>query len=220
MNGIYCYKDTYKDNTIIYIGKDSHIEKNRRHHNHHQPSHYHRQPINRILQNNPHRYKYEILKQWESNEYNTCLSNALEIIYIRRYQPRFNYTIGGEGTKGYKHNKHTRKRISESLKGKPKKITTRKRISESLKGRRFTTEHREKLRQATREYMSKPEHRKNISKKMSKENNHQWKTYPRIIKDGHKKGKQNYCIRYNGKRIMSSTNYNKLQEKLEEIKRL
>ena len=62
MLGIYCYIDL-KDGSIVYIGKDSHIEKNLRHKQHHFHSLYNAQPLNSILQNNPGRYSYQILKE-------------------------------------------------------------------------------------------------------------------------------------------------------------
>ena len=34
--GIYCYIDK-KDNKIVYVGKDSNIDKKRRHKDHHKP---------------------------------------------------------------------------------------------------------------------------------------------------------------------------------------
>jgi hypothetical protein len=52
---------------------------------------------------------------------------------------------------------------------------------------------------------------------MKMENNHQYKDYPRIIKNGHYNGEQVYAIRYNGKRIMRSIDLMKLKVKLEEL---
>ena len=66
MEGIYCYTDL-KDNKVVYVGKDSNIHKNKRHQDHFQPNQYNKQPINRILQNNPNRYSYKILKQGKEN---------------------------------------------------------------------------------------------------------------------------------------------------------
>lgn len=56
-NGIYGYWDTQKE-CVVYIGKDSNISVNRRHKDHHAPSRYDEQRINRILQNNEGRYTY------------------------------------------------------------------------------------------------------------------------------------------------------------------
>jgi len=63
MIGIYCYQDTQNDNEIVYIGKDSNIDRNIRYNAHKKPSQYNCQQINRVIQNNPNRYKYKILKK-------------------------------------------------------------------------------------------------------------------------------------------------------------
>jgi group I intron endonuclease len=124
MIGIYCYEDSFNDNNIVYIGKDKNINVNLRHRRHHYPSRYDDQQINRILQNNPGRYKYRVLKRWAKNRFNKGLANALEIIYIRRYDPKFNFTKGGDGTlgatpwnKGMKMNEEFRQKISNVVAG-------------------------------------------------------------------------------------------------------
>ena len=60
MNGIYQYRDL-KTDEIVYIGKDSQIDKDKRCKEHLMPSKYNAQPFNRILQNNIDRYQYEII---------------------------------------------------------------------------------------------------------------------------------------------------------------
>lgn len=97
MMGIYCFKDLKNNDEIVYIGKDSNIGKNKRYYAHIAPSKYDAQPINRIVQNNPNRYKYEILKKLKRDDYHPNLLSALEMIYIRRHRPKFNYTPGGDG---------------------------------------------------------------------------------------------------------------------------
>ena len=129
--GIYCYIDK-KDNQIVYVGKDSNIDKNKRHRKHFSPSKYDAQPINRILQNNPDRYIYQIL--WEIDDCTDSHINQMEIFYIKKYDPQFNFTEGGDGISGFKHSEESRKKISESLKGKkPYEMTeeTKKKMSKS-----------------------------------------------------------------------------------------
>ena len=129
--GIYCYIDK-KDNQIVYVGKDSNIDKNKRHRKHFSPSKYDVQPINRILQNNPDRYIYQIL--WEIDDCTDNHLNQMEIFYIKKYDPQFNFTEGGDGISGFKHSEESRKKISESLKGKkPYEMTeeTKKKMSKS-----------------------------------------------------------------------------------------
>lgn len=121
--GIYCYVDK-KDNSIVYIGKDSNIDKNVRRYAHRKPSQYNKQPFNRILQNNPERYEYKVLVKGVSDYHSL---NQLEIFYIAMYNPKFNFTIGGESNVrlkgrdnpwfGRKHDKDTLRKIS-SIKNK------------------------------------------------------------------------------------------------------
>ena len=148
MIGVYCYEDTFKDNQIVYVGKDSNIARKQRHRDHTNPSKYNAQKINRILQNNPGRYKYKILKQWEKSNKSPWLADVVEILYIRRHNPKFNFTIGGDGArgctpwnKGVSPSEETRKKISEANKGrqawnKGKTLSDeyRKKLSDAHKG--------------------------------------------------------------------------------------
>ena len=111
MKGIYCYIDK-EDASIVYIGKDSYIDKHKRHSHHISPSTYNIQQINRVLQNNPDRYEYKVLKQ---GNFKNRLLEALEILYIRRYKPIFNFTIGADGLRrGFKHSEASKKKISNN----------------------------------------------------------------------------------------------------------
>ena len=98
--GIYCYIDKENDK-IVYVGKDSNIDKNRRHRQYFTPSAYNAQPINRILQNNPNRYIYQVL--WEIDDCIDNYLNKMEIYYIKKYSPQFNLTEGGERVSGFRH---------------------------------------------------------------------------------------------------------------------
>ena len=109
--GIYCYIDKENDK-IVYVGKDSNIDKQKRRRDHLAPSRYNEQLINRILQNNPNRYIYQVL--WEINDCTDNHLNQMEIFYIKKYDPQFNFTEGGGGMSGFKCSEGTRKKISES----------------------------------------------------------------------------------------------------------
>lgn len=130
MLGIYAYFDK-KDNSVAYVGKDSHIDVDRRHKQHHQPCMHHQQKINQILQNNPNRYTYQVLV-WSVKDQDTL--NALEIQNIRQLKPKFNYTDGGDGMLGFKHSEESKKKMSESSKGFKHSEENKKLISEKLKG--------------------------------------------------------------------------------------
>lgn len=156
LGGIYGYVDT-KNNSIIYIGKDSYIEKNQRHKDHFRKAKYNQQQINRVLQNNPNRYKYIVFKK---GKYSQDELNILETSYILEYNPKFNFTFGGEGTIGYKHSEITKKKISNNMMGDKnpmKKEENKKKVSKALKkkyavkgshpccGKTLSTSHKNKI---------------------------------------------------------------------------
>lgn len=159
--GIYCYIDK-KDNQIVYVGKDSNIDKNMRHKQHFQSSKHDAQPINRILQQNPNRYTYQVLV-WNVDSQERL--NALEIQYIRQLKPKFNFTDGGDGSSGFKHSEESRKKMSENNKGennpmyeKKHSEETRKKMSESKKGENnsmYGKTHSEKTKKKISESLSK-----------------------------------------------------------------
>lgn len=93
MKGIYCYIDN-KTGLIDYIGKDSNIDIKSRYYSHKAPSHYDIQQINRVIQNNQDRYKYKVLIK---GNFTPKVLNWLEKKYIAKYNPRFNFTHGGDG---------------------------------------------------------------------------------------------------------------------------
>lgn len=113
--GIYCYIDK-TNNEIVYVGKDSNIHKNKRRNAHKQPKRYNDQQINRIIQNNPFRYQYKIL--WETNDCSNNHLNQMEIYYISKYNPIFNFTNGGDGASGFKHTEEFKAYRSALYKGK------------------------------------------------------------------------------------------------------
>ena len=207
-SGIYCYKDLQNNNEIVYIGKDSNIHKNERHRQHLHPSLYNQQQINRILQNNPKRYKYEILKQWKTSKFHKNLANVLEILYIKRYNPKFNFTIGGEGLTGKKHTNETKKKMSENhhkyWKGKKHTQKYKQKMSNACKGL-IPWNKNKKLPQT---------HKTNISQARNKTN------YYRVTIEKNKKLKQGFCYRYqyydeNGKhKKITSVNIKKLEKKV------
>lgn len=197
MNGIYCYEDSLKDNQIVYVGKDSNIQEHRRHQEHLWHSRYHKQPINRILQNNKDRYKYRVLLQGDLPE---KVLNGFEMAFIHRYNPKFNFTKGGDGSAGYKWTVTQRKKLSEIHKGQvpwnkgmPNCFNhteeTKKRLSESKKGEKNPM-------------YGKTAWNNGISGKDS----HMYKDYYRLVKDGKSGTKQRYAIMKDRKRLKRSVN--------------
>ena len=135
--GIYQYTDL-KTDEVVYVGKDSNIHRNQRHTDHTNPAMYNGQPFNRVLQNNPKRYEYGVV--CEAEHYSDVYLNCLEKGLIKSLNPKFNFTVGGEGTKGLKHSIESRKRRSEWMKGNDHSLGYKhtpqhnKKISESKKG--------------------------------------------------------------------------------------
>ena len=115
MKGIYGYYDTLKEK-IIYIGKDSNINRQKRHKAHFKPSNYDEQKINRVLQRNPTRYQYVPLCILPKDATTDDL-NKIETKHIAHLNPMFNFTKGGEGLVGFKFSEESKQKISNSLKG-------------------------------------------------------------------------------------------------------
>lgn len=150
-SGIYCYTDKLNNNEIVYIGKDSHINKQQRRKNHLAKSRYNDQPFNRIIQNNPNRYEYHVLCRGKADNE---LLNIFEKGYIETYQPRFNYGPGGDGRAGAKLTKEHKDKISKANKGKKVSKETREKISKANKGKPGYNKGK-KVSKKTREKISK-----------------------------------------------------------------
>lgn len=100
--GIYVFTDT-KTSRIVYIGMDSHIDKLIRIKNHYQPCFRDAQPFNKVLQNNPDRYKSSVYCRVDNFE-DMC---QLEYDLINLYRPKFNYRIGKDGCTINRKSKYT-----------------------------------------------------------------------------------------------------------------
>ena len=136
MKGIYAYVDTM-DNSVVYVGKDSYIDKCARKEDHMATYLYNAQPFNKILQNNPNRYEYKEIFVFD--EISNAELNQLEMQQIALFNPKFNFTKGGEGVKGYKHTDESKRKISNALKGdknpffgKHHSTSTRRKLSQIM----------------------------------------------------------------------------------------
>ena len=228
--GIYCYIDKENDK-IVYVGKDSYIDKNQRHGHHLAPSAYNAQPINRILQNNPNRYKYCVL--WEIDNCTDNHLNQMEIFYIKKHDPQFNFTEGGDGISGYKHTEESKRKISEALKGennpnygKTLSEETRKKISEAKKGKNhpmYGKTHSEEARKKMSESqkgennpMYGKKHSKEARKKISEAQNATG--FYRVYKQKNNRCKQGFIWRYqyfldSKRKSIKSVDLKKLEKK-------
>ena len=209
MMGIYAYVDTL-DNSVVYVGKDSNIDKGARKKSHQWASAYNSQPFNRALQNNPNRYEYKELLVFEEDTISDIELNQLEMQQIAFFNPKFNFTKGGEGIKGFKHSLETRRKISEAHTGKHKgeknhmfgkhlSEEAKRKISESKKGKcrgKHSLETRRKISEAT-----------NTT------------GYYRVSKPKNKSMKQGFIWTYNyyekgKKKVIYSSDLKKLEEKV------
>ena len=129
--GIYCYFDT-KSKTVVYIGKDSHIDKQHRKTQHTCPSKYNVQKINMILQKNPCRYVYFVLANQIKSEKEL---NFMEKYFIKLFNPKFNFTDGGDGRCGSSVTEKTKQKLRELMTGKKVSEETKKKISNSMSGK-------------------------------------------------------------------------------------
>ena len=239
MNGIYGYLDL-KTNEIVYIGKDSHIDNDKRHKAHLSKSRYNDQPINRILQNNPKRYKYARIIV---GDFDNIMLNGLEIQYIEACNPKFNFTLGGDGMVGYVPSKETREKLSKANKGKKRpelskrmigennhfygkthSLESREKMSKARKGKTFSQEHKDKLSKSLKgkmagenHFMFGKTHSKETKERMSKARNTSGLFRVSKLKD--EKCKQKFRWRYdyqeNGKhKAISSVDLSKLKSKV------
>lgn len=152
--GIYAYKDN-KTNKIVYIGKDSHLYKKARHIQHYSESRKDHQKINNILQSNPKRYSYIEIIQLPSKTTIEEL-DGFEIRYINLFNPKFNFTIGGDGAptnKGKTFTREHRIKISKAHKGKVLSQKTKDKVSKNNArynlGKHLSEETKKKISEAT-----------------------------------------------------------------------
>lgn len=94
-------------------------------------------------------FDFEILMECDDEE-----MNQWETYYIKKLNTKipngYNMTDGGDGRSGYKviYSEESKKKMSESHKGKKLTEEQRKKMSESLKGRKFSEETRKKISEA------------------------------------------------------------------------
>lgn len=170
--GIYMIQN--KVNGKRYIGQSVDIEKRWREHKSELNRGYH---INKHLQNSWNKYKednFEFTVIWECDE---SQLNTMEVDYITKlktYDPKvgYNKTYGGEGGR---HTEETKKKLSESLKGRtsPNKGKTfseehKRKISENNKGKTHSEETKRKLSDINRGKTIPEETREKISENNSR----------------------------------------------------
>ncbi len=228
--GIYTYYDS-KKGKIVYVGKDSNIDKNKRHNAH---MYYRNQPINRIIQDNPGRYYYDVLLEEEN--IGEDILNALEMYYINiynTYEDGYNYTLGGDGSTGRIVLQETRDKISKGNKGKTK---GKKHHNYGKRGKEIAVfkdypriikkgHNSDGTQRWAIKYEGKIWKRSIFKEKLEKEleclimgktKEEKHYKYGKIVKQGHdSNGKQIYAIKYEGKIWKRSIFKEKLEKELE-----
>ena len=217
--GIYGYQDK-KTGEIIYIGKDSNLYKKSRHRQHHSKKRYSHQQINRILQSNAERYTYiEIIQLPQKTTRNEL--GLYEMRYIQLYDPKFNFTIGGDGgatNTGKKFSKEHCLKISNALKGNVLSEETKRKISENnarhTLGKHLSEETKRKISESEKGKEVSFETRMKQSFKQNKSGYYRvFKRYEKGLKQGFR---WEYKWRENGKmKSLSSVNLLALKEKVE-----
>ena len=221
-SGIYGYWDNLKDE-LVYVGQAFDIKI--RHNEHLSPARYNAQTINRILQNNKDRYELIVLKECNIDDL-----NYWERTLIALFNPKFNYTDGGEGSRGFKHSEETKQKLSEILSGENSYNYGRKfsenhkrKIGESNKGykkflgKKHTEETKQKMREAQLGKTVSDEARKNMSEAQCLKSS---TGFYRVSKKKHKKYKQGFLWQYlwtdvDGKtKGMMSISIHKLKERV------
>ena len=142
---------------------------------------------------------------WNVSDYNTL--NALEVSYIQKFNPKFNFTDGGDGTVGYNHTEETKRRISEANKGKP---------SSNL-GKKLSEKHRRNIGKGHKGLKHSEESKKLMS--LTKTRLMNTTGYYRVSKKNCNSTNQGFIWSYrwmeNGKyRSISSVNLDVLEQKV------
>ena len=241
MQGIYQYIDK-KTNEIVYIGKDSYIDEKRRYKAHIASYNYNKQPFNRVLQNNPDKYKYEEIYV---GDFSQDLLNVLEINSIAEFKlqnngnrPKFNFTDGGDGVGFGENHPNYGKKLSEETKKKISKANSGK--NHPMYGKHHSEESKKKMSEnrwdnfgennpmygkhhseETKKKISKAQSGKKQSKMTKKKRSISTNTsgYLNVYKHKSKRYKQGFIWKYqyykNGKRkSISSVDIKKLEEKV------
>jgi len=146
MNKFYVYRHIRLDtNTVFYVGKGigrRAWQKGKTHHNKY---------WNRIV--NKHDYRVELV----IDNIEEGLAVKKEIEFIKLYksfrQCEANHTNGGKGISGHKHSEESKKKMSESMKGRIISDEHKLKIGEAAKGNRYNLgrKHTEETKKRRRE---------------------------------------------------------------------
>lgn len=232
--GIYCYIDNKNDN-IVYVGKDSHIDEGRRRRAHEQSHRYNEQQINRVIQGNPSRYRYEVL--WEIDDCSDNHLNQMEMYFISEHKPMFNFTSGGDGVVGFKHSEEFKAYRSNLYKGRNnpnyKDFARVVKAGLSEGQQRYLLVHQgtnigisvdRKMLDALASLLNRDEIEVNEAKNIIQthhirrgKEHEQYKEYARVVRGGFRREKENYCLMFDSRQVCNSTNKTFLMDLADKI---
>lgn len=145
----YIYKITNKINGHAYIGKTNNLD--RRWHEHKSGNGGTAILDKAFKKYGINNFKFEKIFEFTSLDIVSLnlILNKLEVYYISKFDTfkhGYNATIGGEGTSYYKHSEQTKKKISQSNKGKKLSPERRRKCGLAMKGKHHTKEVCQKIR--------------------------------------------------------------------------
>lgn len=202
VSGIYMI--TNKINGHMYIGGS--IDIKRRFNDHKQGKNIKTSPIDKAIRKyGENNFTYQIITQLPPD---WSVIGEHEKYWIKFYNTfnnpnHYNLTEGGGGSCGYKHSDENKRKMSENncryWKDKILPKETRKKISESLKGKHHSDETKHKISEANKG-------------KWIRENHSSYKNYARVLKtkDYNTKQGYSYFIQFNKKKLKQSICLTKL----------
>lgn len=163
---------------------------------------------------------------FEFNVLENCDNSRLDanekwwINYFDATNPKKGYNLKTGGSNNFVFSESSLNKMSESHKGKTILQDVREKMSKAHKGKKLSDEHRRKLSES-KKGVKNPMYgltgELNPTYGRCRELSGMWKSYPRIVKNGFKNGKQNYGIKYEGKLIKTSIFIDKLEEYLDKM---
>jgi group I intron endonuclease len=115
-------------------------------------------------------FKWEIIYQSKDGEHTLKVMENHFIEQYDSYRNGYNSTLGGDGTLDYKHTEESKKKISESHKGRIFTKEWKEKLSKSGKGRKMSDETKAKMAEVAKNRVFSEETRKKMSESHKRKN--------------------------------------------------